>query len=596
VDHRSRGRHTWTRARRAPIGIVGIIPIVGGLALATAPRTVNAQEFCFRTDCATISPSSHYAAVGEAPAGGALATTAWPRGFAHPDAGGPSYHAATSLPVPNSIPGGWTTLGAPPFNPSPTPVDNLAPVAVGRVSTGTNPLFAVAVNHAREVVRATFGTGVMVQSASGFWSDPAVACTNALCLGVVTDAVGRAAFFLFDGTTLRSQTIDLDPASGMDPASPLPTARPGLTVLDATRFALVRRRFSGGASEVVVHELDVASGSVTVSRPGLVIAGQGGAAGTALAASSAGGGFLAAWVAASAGVTTVRIAGFSSASPIALTTPVHNLVTSVAPIRLIGLARTRGLHAFTWQEGGNVFRMAVALTPGAPGRFDLSFRSPNRGTDRVFSVAIAHAHQLASGPKPLLAWDEMQERMTQPITPRAMGLVLNTCTTIADCALDQGIGWFGACVDGLCASSAAMDAGVVDASAADARTDVVAADRVVGIDGSAMDGGTDASGMDSASGMDGASAMDGASGMDSASATDGATGMDAASVTDSATVMDSTSATDGGTSPPAISFNGGACACRVGARTPRSTPPVAAMLASAAVLASLAARRRRTRR
>jgi hypothetical protein len=464
-------------------------------------------------------------------------------------------------------------------------VDNLAPVAVGRVSTGTNPLFAVAVDHARTIVRATFGSGATVQSASGFWSDPAVACTNALCLGVVTDAVDRAVFFLFDGTTLRSQTIDLNPSGGIDPGSPLPTARPGLAVLDATRFAFVRRRFSGGASEVIVHELDVSSGSVTMMRPTIVIPGQGGAAGTALAASSSGGGFLAAWVTASAGVTTVRIAGFSSASPLTMTTPVHNLLTSVSPIRLISLARTRGLHAFTWQEGGNVFRMAVALTPGGAGRFDLSFRSPNRGTDRVFPVAIALAHQLASGPKPLLVWDEMQARPSQPITPRAMGLVLNTCATITDCALDQGIGWFGACLDGLCASSAPMDAGVVDASATDARADVVAADRFVASDASAMD--SDASATDANTALDSA--------MDANTAMDGASAMDANTVMDGVSPMDGVSVMDGAAPPPVVSFNGGSCNCRVGARSPRSAPPVAALLMSAAALASLAARRRRAR-
>jgi hypothetical protein len=538
-----------------------------GAAGALLATEASAQPFCLRVGCES-RPISHYASAADAPTGGALATTRWTRGLAQIDSGTVGLFVATLPTGAQPLPPRFATVVAAGFNAGGGPLDDRSPLAVGRA--GSSDVMLVS-NRSGAVVT---GASPMTMPAivSGQWSEPSIACSAMGCVGAVSDNDNRTALFFFDGFTVLSRPLSFGPVNAV--VGVLMT-RPAVVAIGPNRYLLVRRHVEGGADTLRVYDVD----ATRPMLPPLMVSESPPTsfqAGAPIVASAFGGSMIVGW----AKQPSLSVHEFAAMavttqpSPGAMSTPAV-LVRRTSPLAALGIARASGSYVVTWQEGPALFRMPLQSVPVGGDRYAVAHRPADVMFDRVAAVGMANSHRVASGPKALLVFDEMSEPGASA-TPRAMGYVMDSCSTRSDCVLNLGATWSGICVAGVCVS-APMDAGV-DAGP-DAGPDA-SVDSAMGVDAAPpMDAGSnvDASGMDVAA-------------VDATASFDAPLGDSASSERD-AIVVDGT-AGDSGESAGLPRVTGGACGCRTG--TPARSPVWPTLLAATAALAMMRRRRGRS--
>lgn len=545
---------------RAARRVAGALVGAAGALLATE---ASAQPFCLRVGCES-RPVSHYASAADAPTGGALATTRWTRGLAQIDSGTVGLFVATLPTGAQPLPPRFATVVAAGFNAGGGPLDDRSPLAVGRA--GSSDVMLVS-NRSGAVVT---GSSPMTMPAivSGQWSEPSIACSAMGCVGAVSDNDNRTALFFFDGFTVLSRPLSFGPVNAV--VGVLMT-RPAVVAIGPNRYLLVRRHVEGGADTLRVYDVD----ATRPMLPPLMVSESPPTsfqAGAPIVASAFGGSMIVGWAKqpsfsvhefAAMAVTTHPSPGAMSTSVV--------LVRRTSPLAALGVARASGSYVVTWQEGTALFRMPLQSVPIGGDRYAVAHRPADVMLDRVAVVGMANSHRVASGPKALLVFDEMSEPGGSA-TPRAMGYVMDSCSTRTDCVLTLGAMWAGTCVDGQCGPAAPMDAGV-DAGPDASADSAMRADATPPMDVAPM---PDASGMDVAA-------------VDATASFDAPLGDSASSERD-AIVVDGT-AGDTGPSAGLPRVTGGACGCRTG--TPARSPVWPTLLAATAALAMM--RRRRGR-
>jgi hypothetical protein len=552
-----------------------VMMIVCGAAALCASEAQAQALFCLSPNCAT-TPITYYPHALDAPTGGVLATTAWMRGFvqaATPFAAGGSFTAATpAMPPPV-----FGMLPPPPYNMLVEPTDELSPLVVGQVLS--TPV-AVVTNHGESRVRAVSGyAGAAQATFSGFWSDPAIACTNTKCVAVVSDTNAGFARFVFNGASVTPDSFSIGSLSGMRVMGP--TNRPAIVAVDSERFIMVARTVSAtGTLELTLREFDTRTSPPSTRADVVIPLTAPLTPGTPIVASSGGGSMLVAF-STSTGPSMIQSINVSAvAVNPSLGTPStpRPVVRRLAAMRTFDLARNATTYVLSWQQPG-LFRMAVQSVAVGPAEYDVAYRDAV-AADQLAGTSVVRAHRMASGPKPLLVYEETLA-MGGGTAPRALGYVLDVCRGPSDCELTLGAGWIGNCDTGLCRPVPRMDAGGPDAMTADATVDAT------------VDARDAASPRDSSASMDGATMQDviapadraeldaaDASAMDSESVVDGAGAIDAAITMDAASTEDVTGEGDAAAGAGGIpAITGGACACRAAGHGRSSLGVCAALLA-----------------
>ncbi len=490
-------------------------------------------------------------------------------------------------------------LAPPPYNTLVDVSDELSPLVVGQV-LGT--AVAVATNHRESRVRAVSGYSGMVQhSVSGFWSDPAIACTNMKCVAVVSDTNAGFARFVFNGGTVVGDTFSLGAVTSMRMVGP--TNRPAIVAVDSDRFIMVARTTSmSGTAELTLLDFDTRTSPPSLRGQSSLALTAPLTPGTPIVASSVGGSMMFAFSTTTGPsmIQSVNVSAVGVNPSLGTPSPPAAVVRRFASIRTFDLARNATTYVLSWQEPGGLFRMPIQIVPLGSGEYGVAYRAAV-SMDEVAGTSVVRAHRMASGPKPLLVYEELTASAGAP-SPRALGYVLDVCRGPSDCELTLGAGWMGTCDVGVCRRVNTMDGGVPDAMTADATADV--RDVATMRDGDAttdgpMDGamGRDAMGRDAIAPEDAEApdaadvlAMDSAA-MDSAAMDSAAmdSASDGAFVVDAAPAVDGASATDA-TSPTGVPvITGGACGCRAAGRSRSALGACSIVLA----LCVVGARRRR---
>lgn len=569
------------------------------LSVGALVRSADANaQACLRSGCES-PPNTFYATVAdENPA----VIPQWTRGFAAPLGASIEFFSARGAGIP--LPGGTYAnhgrAGGPLVRPvAPLESDSVSPFAVGFVRN-SGATVRLAVDHGTNLATAGFSLGMSAPTAMGFWSDPAIGCSAAHCLGVVADRLNQVHVFRY-GTAIEGLRFGL---GGMTGTTTVPTAvsRPGVAAVQSNRYAIARRHYEPGDESIRIHDFDATTGMVREIGMPVTFIRQTGAPESSIAAVADGGWLVVAWLVGFSGAREVRAAVLSVNPTLAVTNPPIPIAGPfTGATRTIGLARSRDNIVLTIQDGPVIYAvpMAVVMTGVGP---ELAYRPFDATRDRVRTVGAAApgAHRAASGSPPVIVWDEMDSGPVRAPVPRALGALLTWCARPVDCVFTGGVGWTGECASpgtpGQCVT-AAPDSGVD--SGVDARADT-GVDTGVDVRPTGPDTGVD-TGIDTgASGPIDASLSDATT--DDRTAPIDAPSPDAQS---DATIpldqqQDAASPSDGSTVvAPTPEFRGGACQCRAagtgGTRSSKLT--LVSLLATVAlVTASRRSRREGQRR
>ncbi len=564
------------------------VMMVSCLAAALWTGEASAQLFCLSTNCGTSLPPTYFPHVLDAPTGGMLGSTIWMRGFVSglmPVAVG---GASTAMTQP--APPMFAMLLAPLYNEFILDSDELSPLVVGQAS---GIPVAVVTNHAARIVRAVSGYGASAQgNFSGYWSDPAIACASTRCVAAVSNTDNGIALVVFNGATVVTRSFSVGDSSGMSSVGL--TNRPAIVTAGSDRFILVARSSSAArVPELSFVEINTSTEPATISPRTVYPLSATLTPGTPIVASSTGGSMLVAFSTTTGpamiqSINVIAAAVAPSLGAISLPAPV---VRRLGRMRTFDLARNATTYVLSWQEP-SLFRMPIASVLVAPNTYDVAYRAPVPA-DLVAGTSLVRAHRMASGPKPLLVYEETAAS-AGATTPRALGYVLDVCREASDCELTLGAGWTGTCNGGVCRPVVNMDAGVADASTADATVDANAGDTATVRDSGVLTDGP----MDSATGRDAIAVEDvgvmdaaDARAMDSAVVDSAAmdSAMDGASVVDAGSAVDGASATDAPSPTGVPVITGGACGCRAAGSGRSALGACAIVLA----LCVVGARRRR---
>ncbi|MBL8677929.1 MAG: hypothetical protein JNK05_02090 [Myxococcales bacterium] len=565
------------------------------LSVGALVRSADANaQACLRSGC-EAPPNTFYATVAdENPA----VIPQWTRGFAAPLGASIEFFSARGAGIPLA-PGMYANhgrAGGPLVRPvAPLESDSVSPFAVGWVRN-SGAIVRLAVDHGTNLATAGFSLGMSTPAAMGFWSDPAIGCSAAHCLGAVADRLNRMQLFRY-ATAIDPISVLLGGAVGTS-TTPAAISRPAVAAIGSDRYAIARRHYDG--DELIrVHDFDARTSAVREIGPLVEFARQTGAPESSIAAVADGGWLVVAWLVGFSGAREVRVAVLSVNPTLATTDgPISVAGPFTGATRTIGLARTRDNIVLTIQDGPTIYAVPMAINDsGALPR--LAYRPFDATRDRVRTVGAAApgAHRVASGAPPAIVWDEMDSGPVRAPVPRALGALLSWCTRPVDCVFTGGVGWTGDCATpgspSVCVN-APPDSGVD--SGVDARADT-GVDTGVDVRSTGPDTGVD-TGIDTGT----SGPIDVALGDADATADDRPSQSDAPSpdAQSDATIpmdqqQDSASPADG-SSPAARTpeFRGGACQCRAaGTGATRSS---ALTLASSLAAIALAASSRRSRR
>lgn len=539
--------------------------VLAGVAAALSGREASAQQFCLSAGCGTMQPTTYYPHALDAPTGDPLASVQWMRGFvrsATPVAGGD-----VSPPTTQPLPTAFGTLAVPAYNSLGSLTDEASPLVVGLVGA-TMTRVAVATNHSVSKILAVPGYMGMRAELGGYWSDPAIACSNTRCVAVAADTNNRVAIFVFNGSTVTANAMLLgSEVTGI--ALNGATHRPAIVTLGSDRFGLVRRYLTASAvSELRFYEINTVPATPAITEMSTPLSAATLTPASPIVASATGGSMLVAYAQSTGAAQTIHVLAVAASPMIGARSAPVEVLRRTGPFRSLDIARSATSYVLSWQEATTFYRMALQSVSLGGGTYGVAYRAAIAATDRLAGFGLVRTHRMASGPRPLVVFDEIGSTGGATV-PRALGYVIDVCRSEADCDLSLGAGWVGTCSSGLCVPAAAMDAGAPDVVTSDASSSDSATVRD---SGAAMDSG--------ASSDDGAVTADANAPLDSASSGDGA----APDASDDSAMNDSASAADAklpeGVGPQ---ITGGACACRAVGHGRSSWGVCALALAAAAV-------------
>lgn len=510
--------------------------VLAGVA-ALCSREAWAQPFCLSESCAS-APITYYPHALDAPTGDPLASAQWMRGMARGamPVGGGDLAPASARPAPTA----FSTLIVPAYNALSGLTDEASPFVVGYVGA-TMTRVAVVTNHSVSKIFAAPSYTGSRSDLGGFWSDPAIACSNIKCVAVAADTNNRVAIFVFNGATVTGHSMMLgSEVSGIAPIGA--THRPAIVTLGSERFGLVRRYLTAsGVSELRFYEINTLPATPAITEMSMPLSAGNLTPASPIVASATGGSMLVAYAQSTGAAQTIHALAVAASPSIGTRSAPVELLRRSGPFRSFDIARSATSYVLSWQEATSFSRMALQSVPLGGGAFGVAYRSAIPATDRLAGFGLVRTHRMASGPKPLVVFEEIGTTGSA-VTPRALGYVIDVCSMDADCDLSLGAGWIGMCLGGLCVPRTVMDAGVPDATSADAS-------------------GDSSSPNDSGSTMDSAVPSDAAMPADVSASTDSASSGDAegpdGSAMDAAGAMDA--ALPDGVGPQ---ITGGACACR----------------------------------